>query len=287
MIPIHLILEIVKFLDIKYIINFSLINEYTYTIYLNNKNYLGKLKLKECGMKGKGGDLYIYNKIISSKPYMPYNLIEKRRKIIYSYILIYSAENGYLSVVKYLVSMGIYDEDAFRSSVINSHLPVVKYLINIGEYNLDEIIITSSNLLVVKFLVDSGADIHYREDYILRNSARNGHLDIVKFLVSRGANVHANSHSALMWSAGEGHINIIKYLIELGVNIHTNEDYAFKTSVLNGNIESVKFLVEECGVDPSIHEDYAIKISARYGYLNIVKYLVSEGVDLYKILDDI
>ena len=61
MLPTHLILNIIKLLEIKTIIDVSLINKDSYIIYLNNKEYIGKIKFIELGLKGSY--LYIYNKI--------------------------------------------------------------------------------------------------------------------------------------------------------------------------------------------------------------------------------
>lgn len=39
---------------------------------------------------------------------------------------------------------------------------------------------------VVKYLVEHGADVHAKDDYALRWSARNDHLEVVKCLVEHG-----------------------------------------------------------------------------------------------------
>ena len=63
MVPIQLITGILKFTEVSDIINFSLINEDTFIIYCNNKDYIARIKLKECGMQSKAGTFYIYTKI--------------------------------------------------------------------------------------------------------------------------------------------------------------------------------------------------------------------------------
>ena len=49
----------------------------------------------------------------------------------------------------------------------------------------------NGSLMVVKFLVESGANVHACDDYALRLASEKGHLEVVKFLVESGANVHA------------------------------------------------------------------------------------------------
>ncbi len=76
------------------------------------------------------------------------------------YALIWSAHNGYLEVVKYLVSLGAdihtQYEYALCRSAGNGHLEVVKYLVSLD------------------------ADIHADYEGALIWSAEKGHLEIVK-----------------------------------------------------------------------------------------------------------
>jgi len=48
----------------------------------------------------------------------------------------------------------------------------------------------------------------------LRKATLNGHLDVVKSLVESGANIHARD-DALRWAAENGHIETVKYLVEV------------------------------------------------------------------------
>ena len=93
--------------------------------------------------------------------------LSKRMEESYSYLfeeeaLRWSAMNGYLSIVKFLVNKGanIHAEDdyALKWSVYNGYLPIVK------------------------FLVSKGANIHANNDLALRWSVREGHLPVVEFL---------------------------------------------------------------------------------------------------------
>jgi len=103
--------------------------------------------------------------------------IEKIRKVIENkefeilneYIklkcaLHYVAEEGYLDIVKYLVSKAganihSHNDKALRYAASKGHLDVVKYL------------------------VEAGANIHADDEGALRWAANNGYLDVVKYLV--------------------------------------------------------------------------------------------------------
>ena len=222
LLPVHLILEIVKY---NGIINFSLTNKDNYI----HRNYISRIKLKECGLKGNDNSFYIYLNLFNRL------IIHKNKIINYSSVLIRSANNGHLYIVKLLVKNGVdihTNEDmALRYSAEENHLEIVK------------------------FLVESGADIHACSEYALRTSAEKGHLEIVKFLVESGAN---KLDLALRLSSRNGHTKIVKFLVESGADIHADSDYALRYSLRYGYLEIAKFLVSK-GANVSALEDSALK----------------------------
>ena len=60
-----------------------------------------------------------------------------------------------------------------------------------------------------------------KNNYTLRISATNGHLNVVKYLIKCGADISANNNEALRMSAANGHLNVVKYL--LGKKIIVNK----------------------------------------------------------------
>ena len=70
-------------------------------------------------------------------------------------------------------------------------------------YNDDAMLINcvdDNNLELVKYLIEHGANIHARDDYAIRHSARKGYADIVSYLIGKGANIHACNDYALRWA---------------------------------------------------------------------------------------
>jgi ankyrin repeat protein len=51
-------------------------------------------------------------------------------------------------------------------------------------------------------------------NYALRYSAENGHLDIVKYLIEHGADKHADDDHAFRYSEKNGHEDVAKYLCD-------------------------------------------------------------------------
>jgi len=124
-------------------------------------------------------------------------------------------------------------------------------------------------------------DVNVDYNVALQVSAHNGHLVVVKYLVSIGADIHANDGFALLLSAGVGHLEVIKYLVSVGANIHTNDYWALRCCANNGHLEVVKYLVNVVGANIHVRDDAALRWSAEEGHLEVVKYLVSVGANIH------
>ncbi len=110
-----------------------------------------------------------------------------------------AAQNGYLEIVKYLVSKGAKLADKFAKNrdillaIENGYLEIVKYLVenfNFGELNGFLIVAAQNGYLeIVKYLVSKGVDYQdvFDENWAMYYATKNGHLDVVKYLTSIGA----------------------------------------------------------------------------------------------------
>src|SRR5581483_1667920 len=114
--------------------------------------------------------------------------------------LIWNCENGHLSTVQYLVSVGAdiyaYNNDAVRRASENGHLSTVQYLVSVG------------------------ADIHADNNDAVRRASKNGHLSTVQYLVSVGADIHADNNDAVRRASKNGHLSTVQYLVSVGADIH-------------------------------------------------------------------
>ena len=72
-------------------------------------------------------------------------------------------------------------------------------------------------LVAVKYFVkDCKMDIRVENDKALRYAVHYNRLNVVKFLIESGANIHALKDLALRLAAERGHLDVIKYLVEKG-----------------------------------------------------------------------
>jgi ankyrin repeat protein len=74
------------------------------------------------------------------------------------------------------------------------------------------------HLEVVRFLLDSGADVDARapnQATPLMFAARNGHIEVARLLIERGADVDLKSDtgaSAMVWAAERGNTDIMELI---------------------------------------------------------------------------
>src|SRR5581483_8827976 len=109
----------------------------------------------------------------------------------------WNCENGYLSIVQYLISLGAdihaYDNYAVRRASENGHLSVVQYLVELGNSHR----LSPNSTCRYADKVSVGADIQACDNYAVKRASEYGHLSVVQYLVSVGADIHADYNYAV------------------------------------------------------------------------------------------
>ncbi len=82
-----------------------------------------------------------------------------------------------------------------------------------------EAAVDSRNLPMLKYLLDSGINIHDGGEYALLIALENGYLDVVQYLIERGANIEEVRDEALELAIENKHFDIVEYLQELHFDI--------------------------------------------------------------------
>lgn len=100
---------------------------------------------------------------------------------------------------------------------------------------------------VKKEIEENGVDVNMDNDYGLRWSARNGHMEMVKYFLRKGGGLK-NTKNISVRNAIEGnHLEIVKLLIKHGANINMSvegEEDSFVIAGRNGYYEMIKYLIE-------------------------------------------
>ena len=150
-----------------------------------------------------------------------------------------------------------------------------------------------SNLEMVKFLLDQGADPdlnQYNEgcrpiDSALLVSCELGDIEIVRLLIERNAPIEISGHrnwSPLMMAIDQGYLEIVRFLVDNRADIKSHF-FKGKTplieAVIAGHIDIVKFLVSQ-NVDINAADEQgntALDWAFAEGHSEIAKYLEENG----------
>ena len=145
---------------------------------------------------------------------------------------------------------------------------------------------------VVKFLVDSGADINIQNEdgwTALMLAADGGRTEAVEFLVENGADINIqqgrNGNTALIQAARWRHAEVVKFLVENGadINVQNNSGFtALMEAADGGRTEAVESLVEN-GADINVQNEdgwTALMLAADGGRTEAVESLVENGADI-------
>jgi hypothetical protein len=88
------------------------------------------------------------------------------------------------------------------------------------------------------WLVENGVNVNE----CLLFMCRNERLDIIKFFVESGANIHWNRDYFLRYAAYGNKIDIVRYFINLGCDVHIYDDIILKYAEENGDAELIEYI---------------------------------------------
>lgn len=221
--------------------------------------------------------------------------------------LFYAIENENLDLVKYLIDHkadpNIHDDGGF--------FPIHKAIINLKR-SKDDYEAYRNNVLILKYLVEKGAELNVTDKYKETPLYYTIDLDynVAKYLVEKGAEVNFDKkndrYSRLLLyiintiicadrpdstsTCGEAVDNteLFKYLVSAGIdiNVFTSE---FSTPLISfiyeRNFEMVKYLVEN---GANVNWPYSLPIiwAVKTCNLDIVRYLVEKDASVFPATDD-
>lgn len=136
---------------------------------------------------------------------------------------------------------------------------------------------------LVKILLQNGANIHIRNDKILRTAARYNYLKILKLALQYGADIHAKNEQALITTASKGYIESFLLLFEQGADIHINNEEPFREACENDHIEIVLLLLQN-DVDVHANDNQALKSACSYNNKHIAKLLIENGATIRNMM---
>ena len=196
----------------------------------------------------------------------------------------YLCEDGYISIVRYLIERDGFDKEARDGS---GQTPLFYACIN-------------NNLPTVKFLIEEQKVDPYVKDDIGRSpvhiAALNGHVPILQYFFDVvGLDkelMDENSTTCLSYACQTERIETVDYLITVAkVNKESRDNRNFTPlhfACFHNQLPVVKYLIEKANVDKSAcayFEMNALHIACDGGSVDLVKYLI-EDVDFDKNAKD-
>ena len=154
--------------------------------------------------------------------------------------------------------------------------------------------ILSGNIEGASILINAGASINNRDDY-LHTSIDRGNLNIIKLLINKGIDINQlpkekgdnenyKGKSALAYSITKGNEDIVKLLLlnDADINIDKTPLLITALSTQNYKYQIVKLLLD-AGVDIDVRDgwgDTPLTIACEKGYTDAVKLLIEYGADV-------
>ena len=147
--------------------------------------------------------------------------------------------------------------------------------------------ILSGNVEGVSILLNAGASINNRDDY-LHTSIDRGNLNIVKLLINKSIDINQlpkeKGKSALAYSITKGNEDIVKLLLlnDADINIDKTPLLITALSTQNYKYQIVKLLLD-AGVDIDVRDgwgDTPLTKACEKGYTDAVKLLIEYGADV-------
>jgi ankyrin repeat protein len=232
-------------------------------------------------------------------------------------MLLYSAANGNLSVVQWLVGEGVDVHEqgeegmtALLSAANGGHLPVVQWLLEEGGASITErndgmydrvgmtaLIFAAHGgyLPMVQWLLkEGGAKITERDNGMemtaLHAAADGGHLPVVQWLLKEGGAKITERDGAggttLNYAAEEGHLPVVQWLLKEGLAKITERDQgeegrtALLSAAHGGHLPVVQWLLKE-GAKITERDDgmgmTALLAAAFSGRMPVVQWLLRKG----------
>ncbi|KAJ3107794.1 hypothetical protein HDU97_003142 [Phlyctochytrium planicorne] len=200
----------------------------------------------------------------------------------------------------------IYNSNPLRKASANGHSDIVAMLLY-GENPPPEPPMPFVEMEPETTIKSPNADPASCNDFALRRSCENGHLQCVKWLLSTGkCNPAADNSAAFRAACRIGNVRIVEALLQADeglakstsskidrVDLGANGNVAIQDAACNGHVDVVRMLLEASEVvmtgendenreengrrgccDPSAQDSYALRMAAANGHADVVKLLL-------------
>ncbi|QMV45638.1 hypothetical protein HC358_00465 [Wolbachia pipientis] len=219
-----------------------------------------------------------------------------------------AAENGWLNIVKYLISKGAntnakdkYGRTPLHIAAKNGEFDMVKYLINEGanvnakdKFDSTPLHSAAENgeLSIVRYLINKGA--YVTKDKVgrtlLHHSALYGSSDVAEYLIQEGAHIDAmdeDGNTSLHFAAMMEEVDTAKVLLKHNADVNAKNkdgDFPLHLAVIAvGKKVAVAKILLKCNVDINTENkngEISLHCAVLYGFSKTVEYFIQKGADV-------
>jgi ankyrin repeat protein len=215
-----------------------------------------------------------------------------------------AVETGDIEIVKFLYKKGASKKDTkdkalyaalgLKEGILEKEYRYEEYLYCPEKYN------RKFDFEMLNFLVDAGADINIKNNYLLFIAVRYKNMELAKTLLDKGTWIESRDGYIVRQNGVKDYLDIVKFMVEAGFDVNILLKYALEKK----HVETVKYLLD-CGANiyeevkaydfgeetDGKHMDGSSKgnVSLRCplmtiikkGDMELIKYLVEMGVDVH------
>ncbi|WP_353288877.1 ankyrin repeat domain-containing protein [Wolbachia endosymbiont (group A) of Pogonocherus hispidulus] len=219
-----------------------------------------------------------------------------------------AAENGWLNIVKYLISKGAntnakdkYGRTPLHIAAKNGEFDMVKYLINEGanvnakdKFDSTPLHSAAENgeLSIVRYLINKGA--YVTKDKVgrtlLHHSALYGSSDVAEYLIQEGAHIDAmdeDGNTPLHFAAMMEEVDTAKVLLKHNADVNAKNkdgDFPLHLAVIAvGKKVAVAKILLKCNVDINTENkngEISLHCAVLYGFSKTVEYFIQKGAEV-------
>lgn len=144
------------------------------------------------------------------------------------------------------INLSFHDNCLLKIAVVNDSVNVLSYLLenNIDPSVDDHFAVKVASYKTLPILLEYGANAAFDDNLAICYAMWGGNLEKIKLLHQNGADIHARNNFLIRTASRHYYFDVVRYLVEAGVDPHIDDDYPFRQAVSAGDVENVQFLLD-------------------------------------------